>query len=250
MSDKGEASPAPKDATAAEAAGSGDAESGEAARAVAAYLRAHPDFLAEHPDLLAALVPEQHKREDGTLDLQAYLIQRQREQIQALQAEREELVALHRDNLASQSRIHDVVLKLINAASFQELVQICTGDMTVLMDLDAAVLGVADPEDGVARTTAGGLRLIPSGAIEELLGEHNVALLDDKAGHPAIFGQAAGIVRSAALVRLEAGDGADGLLAFGAREPGQFQPGQGTELLSFLARALEAAIRTQLERGG
>ena len=38
-----------------------------------------------------------------------------------------------------------------------------------------------------------------------------------------------------------------GLLALGSRVEGRFDPGQGTELLSFLARILELCIRTWLE---
>lgn len=235
-------------ATTPPGAGQGS-DAGPDAGTVADYLRAHPHFLAERPELLAELVPADYQRADGAIDLQAYLVARQREEIAAVKAERDGLVELHRDNLATQSRIHEVVLKLIQAGSFEELVQLCTGEMAVLMDLDAAVLCVADPEDGIARTTTAGLRLIPAATIDEILGADSVALLDDRAGHPAVFGQAAGVVRSGAFVRVAAGDDVAGLLAFGTRTPGHFTPQQGTELLTFLARALEGAIANQLERG-
>jgi uncharacterized protein YigA (DUF484 family) len=40
-----------------------------------------------------------------------------------------------------------------------------------------------------------------------------------------------------------------GLMCLGSRTAETFQPGLGTELLSFLARALETTIAQWLERG-
>ena len=51
-----------------------------------------------------------------------------------------------------------------------------------------------------------------------------------------------------ALLRVSASNSMPpGLLAFGTRHPGYFNPGQGTELLAFLARILEHCIRTWLD---
>ena len=57
-----------------------------------------------------------------------------------------------------------------------------------------------------------------------------------------IFGEGAGLVHSAALARLRPGRHmSTGMLALGARNSA-FQPSQGTELISFLARVLERCI--------
>jgi uncharacterized protein YigA (DUF484 family) len=39
-----------------------------------------------------------------------------------------------------------------------------------------------------------------------------------------------------------------GILAFGSRQTGKFHQGQGTELLSFLGRAVECALHGWLAR--
>jgi hypothetical protein len=64
-----------------------------------------------------------------------------------------------------------------------------------------------------------------------------------------LFGpQAASLVRSDALVRLKVSRHAPaGLLALGARRPGVFHPGQGTELLVFLGQVIEHVIRAWLD---
>jgi len=86
--------------------------------------------------------------------------------------------------------------------------------------------------------------LYKAGAIDALLGpERNVLLRADMPGEVALFGSAAGLVRSQALLRLAFGRGAPvGLLCVGTRQPGRFHPGLGTELLSFLARVLGITI--------
>ncbi len=63
-------------------------------------------------------------------------------------------------------------------------------------------------------------------------------------GNPSAFGEAADLVRSAALVRLEiSASTPPALLAFGSRDSEKFHPGQATELIGFLAAALESIIR-------
>ena len=66
----------------------------------------------------------------------------------------------------------------------------------------------------------------------------------------ALFGGAAGLVRSQALLRISIGRGAPiGLLCIGARRAGRFHPGLSTELLSFLARVLGITISQWLSPG-
>jgi uncharacterized protein YigA (DUF484 family) len=67
-------------------------------------------------------------------------------------------------------------------------------------------------------------------------------------GDPILFGPAAGLVRSQALLRLNIGKLApQGLLAVGSRRDDYFHPHQGTELLSFLARTIDYHIRVWLD---
>jgi uncharacterized protein YigA (DUF484 family) len=74
-----------------------------------------------------------------------------------------------------------------------------------------------------------------------------IALRSDIEGDPAIFGAAAGLVRSEALIRLTISRGTPpALLALGSRDAEQFHSGQGTELMSFMAQALEKCVRAWL----
>ena len=65
-----------------------------------------------------------------------------------------------------------------------------------------------------------------------------------------MFGGGAGLVRSDALIRLKISAAAPpGLLAFGTRHPGYFNPGQGTELLQ-LPRPHRGALRPLMAATG
>jgi hypothetical protein len=217
---------------------------------VIAYLREHPDFLDRHPDALH-LLRAPNRSGDGVLDFQHFMLEHLRSDLQQAQDEHNQLIALSRGNLASQCRVHKAALTMLKALSFEHLLQIVTTDLAVLIDVDVITLGI---ESTVARTTRlplPGIHLLRAGMVDQLMGpERDVMLCTDVKGDPTLFGAAAGLVHSQALVRLSFGRaGPAGLMCIGTRKPGMFHPGLGTELLNFLARAVEITIGQWLERG-
>ena len=96
------------------------------------------------------------------------------------------------------------------------------------------------------------MHVLPEGAIDEIVGEgRDILLRSSVADGRHVYQAAAALVRSDALIRLALGHSAPvGLLALGASSEDKFHPGQGTELLSFLGKALEYCIRSWLARGG
>ena len=217
-------------------------------RDVIAYLRRHPNFLDRHPEALRILHPPTRAvaADGGTdvLDFQHFLLDRLRRDLVRVNTEHRTLLATSRGNLASQSRVHKAVVSILAASSFETLLQIVTTDLAVLLDVDVVTIAVESEASPTVRLPVSGVHLLKSGTVEALLGEDRGALLSaDVQGDPTLFGGAAGLVRSQALLRLSFGRGAPvGLLCIGARKPGRFHPGLGTELLSFLARALGITI--------
>ena len=57
----------------------------DGAAEVAAYLRQHPDFLVEHPELLEVLTPPRLQRGERVVDMQQFMLKRQRAEIARLQ---------------------------------------------------------------------------------------------------------------------------------------------------------------------
>jgi len=216
---------------------------------VAAFLRENPDFLARRPDLIAHLVPPTADRGGGVVDMQVYMLQRLRTELAGMQEQQRELIATTRANLNNQNRVHAAVLFLLDAQSFEHLIQTITTDLAVLLDLDVAALVVEGQATLIPSAGLAGVRVVEQGTIDRWMVRRDVVLRSDVQGMAEIYGsQAAGLVRSEALVRLRFGPEApSGLLAFGSREPDMFHAGQATELLTFLARVIERCVRDWLD---
>ena len=149
---------------------------------------------------------------------------------------------------------HDPALGLLDAlakaaTSFEQLLQTATTDLAVLLDVDVVTIGVESSTAPTARLPIHGIHLLKAGTVDALLGgERDVVLRGGVRGDPILFGAAAGLVQSQALMRLSFGRTAPvGLLCIGTRDPSSLPPGLGTELLGFLARALGITIRQWLD---
>lgn len=223
------------------------------ARQVAAYLRAHPAFLLDHPDLLGLLetpsreFPDADPEGGEVIDLQHAMVGRLRGELARSVKQSGELIDAGRKNQRSQARIHAAVLRLLSARSLDHLLELMATDLAGLLDLDAVALCLET--DSVAPATRHGIRMLPDGTIAKTVeGGRAVTLRANVSGDRRLFGEAAGLVRSDALLRLTVReDGPPALLAMGSRQPERFHPGQGTELLAFLANIMEHCIRTWLD---
>jgi len=215
------------------------------------YLRAHPDFLVDHPALLEVMTPPR-RAAGNVVDFQHAMVQRLKTENEKLQAAQDYLVATARANQSIQARVHDSVLAILRAPSFETMIQTVTGDLAVLLDVDTVTIGVEAGDVPIPKAYAAGIRALPQGSVDAMLGRgRDVLLAGNMNGDPRLFGAAAGLVRSQALARLRASQQAPvGLLALGSRRPDGFVAGQGTELLGFLARALEVMIRQWLHLPG
>jgi len=216
---------------------------------VEAYLRQNPDFLIKNSDLLQVLTPPSQQRGERVVDMQHFMLQHQRAEITKLKTQHRALVATSRANLASQSRVHAAVLTLLGASSFEQLIQIVTTDLAVLLDADVVTIAVESSGQQRPRLNHQGVQILEPGTVDAVLGiDRDVVLQSDAEGDPVLFGDGAGLVRSAALLRLSVSPAAPaGLLCIGMRRPGKFHGGQGTELLGFLARSLGITIAAWLD---
>ena len=223
---------------------------GLAAREVIAYLREHPDFLDQHPDALQLMRAPARQIDDDVLDFQHFMLERLRLDLGRAQDEQRTLISTSRGNLTSQCRVHKAVLAMLRASSFEHLLQIVTTDLAVLIDVDVVTLAVESAASRTTRLPMHGIHLLPAGTVDALIGPGRDAQLGaDIQGDPTLYGAAAGLVRSQALLRLSFSRSAPvGLMCIGTRNPETFVPGLGTELLVFLARSLEISIAQWLDR--
>lgn len=215
--------------------------------AVAAFLRRHPQFLVERPELLAILAQPERRLGDGVIDMQSFIVERLKRTLARARSRECKLLAAGKDNLASQGRVQTSVLEILGARSFAHLIEIINKTLPDLLDLKAVSLCV-ETEEPLPGTHPAGVVVLAPGAIEDLMGAgDDIVLRANKPGERAVFGGSASAVRSVALLRLAFGPKTPaGILALGSGEPEAFHPGQGTELLAFLARVVEHCIRRWL----
>jgi len=218
---------------------------------VAAFLAREPDFFARHPDLLDRLVLPAERASPDVVDLRSYLVARQRGEIDKLKRQQRAIVSASRANMNTQQRVHAAILFLLDAESFEHLIQAITTDLAVLLDLDVAQLLIEADEHGPIQQLRTGVRVLPPGDIDARLAGQDAMLAGAITGDEAIFGEGAGLVRSQALIRLTVSPGTPpALLALGSRDPEMFESGMRTELMGFLARVLERCIRDWLDLPG
>lgn len=235
--------------TAAERAADDAAEAEAEAAAVAEYLERHPDFFVHQPELFKAMQAPGRFDEDTVVDFQRYQLERHRSEIDELRNCAQEVIETSRSNLTIQTRTHAAVLALLSARTFKQISRIVVEDMPLLLDVDVVAFGFEPTRLALPELSATpDVRILPQGTVDMTVGaDHDAALYRDFMDDGTVFAGASGLVKSAACARLRPGLGLPpGLLALGSRGD-TFRPGQGTELLSFLARIAELCIRRLME---
>lgn len=207
---------------------------------VAAYLRGHPNFLKDFPDLaLSLLVPREH---GPAASLASYQLEVLREKNRELTRRLAELIETASDNEQLMVRVHSLTLALMRAPTLGETVRTVVASLTEDFNTDQVrlLLFRADPD----LPAAPWLLLEPAGpsalpVFAEFLARGEPLcgrLAQDKLEY--LFGEEAGAVRSATLMRI-----ADaGALAIGSDDPNRFHPGMGTIFLKLIAEAVATAL--------
>lgn len=211
--------------------------------AVRRFLAARPDFFLDHPDLFATLALPGRDRGASVVDFQAYALGVLRQRINEMDGAHDELMHAVRSNLTSQTRVHEAALAVLDADGLETLIHVITASWPQILDVDAVTLSLEIGRQGV-RAGATGIQFLEAGVIHDVLGKGDAVLLRGGIkAEPRIFGPAATLVQAEALVRLHLPDGLpQGLIAFGSRDAAAFAPGQGTELLRFLAAVVERSL--------
>jgi uncharacterized protein YigA (DUF484 family) len=183
---------------------------------VAAYLRAHPGFLASHPELYAVLTPPARVHGEAVADHMAAMLAAARESAA-------QVLAAGRATASMAARVQEAVLALFGAADVAEFV---ASGFPCLLGVDAAALC---PEAD-----------LPEGTVARILGGRQVLIRPGAADSATLHGEAARLAGHEALIRVPSAPPM--LLALVARDPAALDPAQGAAPLVFLARAVAAAL--------
>jgi len=198
---------------------------------VAAFLRAHPHFLADHPDLYRVLAPPERVHGEALADHMAAMIRAERIHASAMAERADGVLAAGRAAAGLAGRVQEAVLALIAAACPGECI---AAELPAHLAVDAAALCAEAPLEAA--------RLLPEGTVRRLLGRKTVLFRDDGSDAALLHGEAAALARHDVLVRIP-GEGPPALLALVARDRAVLDPSQGAGALTFLGRAVAAALQ-------
>jgi len=212
------------------------------------YLQDNPKFLQQNPQACDLLVPPNNGAGKNVSDFQSFMIKRLKDDKEKVMETTQAIVENARSNMNNQQRIHQAVLRILEARNFDEFIHIITMDLSAMLDTDISVLVVESNGHDIPHIHASGIRVLPEGTIDKWMNGQNVLLQSNIGGLEAIYGGGANLVQSQALLRIDISlNTPPAIVAFGSRDPNMFDDGQGTEMVSFLALVVERAFRNWLQ---
>lgn len=206
----------------------------------------NPELVLEDPGLMRALLERARgpARDPGAkvVDLRAVAMERLEERLDRLDAAHRTVIAAAYDNLAGTQQVHRAVLALLEAASLDALAVGLEAEVAAILRLrEAALMVEGDLRPHEAPEIHGALQLVTRGTVAALhpgIGEARVALR-------RLEGSPGG---SEAVLALDLGErGPRAVLVLRSDDPDHLAPGQGTELLEFLAGVVERTVRRWLD---
>ncbi len=212
------------------------------------FLKENPTFFEKHPEALASLLPEDGELGGNVVDFQHYAIQALQKRVEDTKEHFSSVVNVARDNHRMQQQVQDATLRLMGVHTLEQLFECLCLDFPVVFDVDVVRLALESDMGGQYESYYpeqhySGMALIEIGAVERLFPKGKTVHLIAESTLDAIwiteqvFHECQDFARSIAYMALNLEKtGRQALLSFGVREAGRFQAGQGTELLSYLAK--------------
>ena len=214
-------------------------------QSVVSFLKANPDFFVSQPELLINLtLPKLHgKKTESIVDFQLYQLKQRNEEIDQLRNCAQDVIETSRNNMSIQTRTHAAVLALIHVKSITQLFQVAYDDLPLLLNIETLALCFEHSQKKISILDHEHIQRLEIGVLDKIVGSNqDVKLYKKFDDESLIFGPASGLVKSAAVARIRLGaNGPSGLIGLGARKQ-LFHPRQGTDLIVFLARVIQASI--------
>ena len=173
-------------------------------------------------------------------------VARLRERLGAAEEANQDLLAFARGHSGAVTSIHDAVLAALEADGLETLFHVVTQEWPLILGLDSVAMALVVGDQGF-RADADGVQFVAPQLVEKAMaGIDGVEMRNVGRGHP-LFGPACSLIRSEALIRIDAERPLPyGLLALGQRAEQPLDGRHGSELLLFLGRALASMIRRWL----
>ena len=220
-----------------------------------------PEAFLEDQDVMRALVAANEKSPNGfgggnVVDLRGIAMERLEARLDRLEDTHRNVIAAAYENLAGTNQIHRAILRMMDATKFEAFLRDLKGEVSDILRVDSVRLvleSVTPDDDPVVSRLGDVLSVAEPGFVRDYITHgraapaRQVTLRQVRGDDTEIFGEKAEYIRSEACLRLDLGEGRlPGMLVFGAEDPHQFTPQQGTDLLTFFAGVFERVMRQWL----
>lgn len=218
---------------------------------------ADPGLVLDDLEVMRALVAANERSMGANIvDMRGMAMERLESRLNRLEETHRAVIAAAYENLSSTNQIHRAVLQMLEPVEFETFLHDLAGPVAEVLRVDSVrlVLETAQsaPDPSVRRLGAV-LMVAEPGQVDAYMAgrrgpaRRKVVLRQTLPASDSVHGAAAGDIRSEAMMRLDLGPGRlPGMLVFGSEDPHQFRPGQGTDLLAFLAGVFERAMQRWL----
>lgn len=203
------------------------------------YLNDHPDFFLQHPEILRDMqVPHESGSAVSLIEKQVELL---RNQVDSYRDSMEELVAVAKENDMLQDRMHRLTLELIDAATFDEVLNALEDELHDDFQADAVELRLFSTSQMKDHLDT---ELPEHSAVFEQFFNNNKPICGPLPQEQIdyIFGAEGDRIASAALIPLQS-EGVLGLLAIGSQDRNRFVPQHGTEFLTRLGEIISRTLQ-------
>lgn len=225
---------------------------------VRSLIVADPDLVLGDDQVMRRLIGAR-SGERRVVDLRDRLVERLEQRLEKMAAQHRSVVAAAYENVEGARQLHGAVLALIEPPDLSSFLYRLTHEVPRMLGLDDARLCLESDVDTAVPATEYGTDLhgrvltIPEGSVAGYMaldGGHAGAVVLREAGAESelVFGEA-NPVQSEALMRLDI-PGSAGMLAFGSADARKFDPGHGTDLLTFFAGAVERLLMQRMAESG
>jgi uncharacterized protein YigA (DUF484 family) len=213
------------------------------------YLKSNPKFLQKNPDAVDYLLPPKDTANGRrVVDFQHYMVEKLKADKRMVLDTTRDIIEVSRENMNHLARIHEAVLKILEAETFDQFIQILSVDVPAALDCDAVSL-IVENDGRLPNTNMRSLRLVPQGTCKNWMNGNDASIQSNIKGTVEMFGEAAGLIQSQALLKInQTMDIPASILAFGSRDPEMFMDGMGTDLIRFLCDVTERAIKLWLTK--
>ena len=220
---------------------------------------AHPNVILDDKDVMRALVDaKEEAMGDNIVDIRGYAMTRLEKRLNRLEDMHRIVIAAAYENLAGTNQIHRAIVRMMDPLDFPTFLSNLDDAVRDILRIEHIALFLETRKNDTsdfekALGAHDNVELVPPGFVDTYLtlGRNlpvrNVILRKVSNDADNFYQSSLSNVKSEAVMRLEFGLGRlPGMLVFGAEDPQQFSPHQGTDLLVFFASVFERIMRRWL----